>query len=311
MKLLKNIKSLLNQNTSKADLNKMNEWKSEAESTLSNLQKLNGFENAIENMAGYKNFDTKSAYQKITGETFEENNVRSINWKAITSAAAIVLLISVFVLKNNTQQEFKSETIAASLTKEFQLIDKSIVTLDDASKLTTLSSRKVKLDGRAFFKVQSTPSKDKFVIEMHKGQVTVLGTQFSINTDNDYNEINVIEGKVRYDFNGQSVLLTAGQSAALINDQIIKSESKPNAFSWKNQSLEFKDTPLNEALEDIGKHYNVSFILENNLKVKPTCLLTTKIQKETIDQMLSELKSLFNISYTRKGSKVMITAIKC
>ncbi len=311
MNVVKNIMNLLGSKDKAAEFNNLKQWKSEAEETLANLQNSQmSLDKAIDEMKDYKHYDKASAYASITGESYQNDKVRSISWLAVASAAAIVLLFGVYFMKSNIQA-FNSEILAAETMQNFILKDNSVVTLDRASKLTTLGSRKVALNGRAFFKVQSTPTKDKFIIELNKGNVTVLGTRFSIITDKNTNEVSVEEGKVQYEYMGQKIILTAGQSASLINDKLVQIKNGANTFSWMNQILEFIDTPIVEAIKDVSRHYNVAIEIEQSISLHQSCLLTTKVKNENVDQFMKELKSIFGITYHKKGTGFVITSIKC
>ncbi len=311
MNIFNKLISLVRFNNNKADYHNLNKWKSEAEGSLANLKHGHfSIEKAVDRMQDYKQFDKAKAYKAITGEDLYIGRIVSIRRVAIASVAAIALLVGgFFIFKANT--DFQSQVIASNTLKEVTLKDNSVVILDMASTLTTKGDRKVALSGRAFFHVQSTPEKANFVIELYKGKVTVLGTKFSINTNASTNDISVEEGKVRYEYEDKNIILTAGQSVALINNKLAASNNSANVFSWKSQILEFIDAPVEQAISDISKHYNVTIEIEKSVRMQKTCLLTTKIKNESADQFMKELKSLFGINYYKKGSGFVITSIRC
>jgi transmembrane sensor len=313
MNVLTKIINLLRSENNKEDYQKLNTWKSEAEETLANLPHGHfDFEKAIDDMQGYKIYDKSNAYQNITGDDLATGKVRSMTRLAISSAAAVILITlgTFFIL--NKEIDFKSEIVSTNgIIKVIKLEDRSIVTLDNESTLTTLDKRKIALNGRAYFQVQSTPDKANFVIKLNKGIVTVLGTKFSINTNSSTNFISVEEGKVRYEYQDKKIIVTAGQSVALVNNELVGSNNTANAFSWKTQILEFIDTPVEQAISDISKHYNINIEIEKSVTMKSHCLLTTKVKNESIEQFMKVLKSIFDITYYKKGSGFVITSIKC
>jgi transmembrane sensor len=310
MNLLQKIKSLMNQNTSKEDLSQLEAWKSDATHTLEQLKSLSLLDQQFDQMKDYKIYDKQAAFEKITGQSYTEDNIRKLNWKSIAAAAAVILLVSVLFLKNSIST-FEKQTYAGDVLKQIELVDKSIVTIDKGSQLSTLSDRIVALNGRGFFSVKTTDDKAKFVVQLNKGTVTVLGTKFSIVSDEFKNEIAVQEGKVKYEYNNQVAILTAGQFISLVNDKIVVSEASKNSFSWKNQVLDFKDTPLTEAIGDLSKYFNVDIAVEKNVVIKSNCLLTTQVKNESVNQMMEELKTIFNITYRKNGNGFVITSIKC
>jgi transmembrane sensor len=88
-------------------------------------------------------------------------------------------------------------------------------------------------------------------------------------------------------------------------------DANGNTFSWKNQILEFVDTPVEQAIGDISKHYKIKIDFDKNLTLKSSCLLTSTFKNESADQMMKELKTLFGITYFKKGNGYVITSIKC
>ena len=292
---------------------KLATWKEEAEQNLKMMGKHFSTETLVDDMKDYKAYNKEEAFEKITGEQLYRTS-KIFNFRTIAAAAILLGLVSFFMLKNQLFSPAANtiQYVAKDKEKSLLLTDKTEVLLDAHASLTNTNKREVTLVGRAFFKVAKTGSRDKFVVNTNRGKVTVLGTRFSVQTMDDFIEVAVEEGKVLFENGQQSKLLMAGDWIK-VTDHEVSSGTSPsgNQFSWMKHSLEFKDTPLDQAIIDINRHFNVNIELGENVKLQSACLITTKFSNESVEQLLGELKSLFQIQYRKSGNKFVITSIKC
>jgi ferric-dicitrate binding protein FerR (iron transport regulator) len=286
-------------------------WKNEAQNTLNSINAL--VDNAIDGMKDYKAYDKNKAYESITGESLEPK-VKRLNWwklAAISSVAASFLIVF-FINNANKKEAFVQQTfVGEEKVKLISLKDNSNVFLDDASTLIYKEERKVSLKGQAFFQVTSTQDKDNFEIEIDNGKITVLGTKFSVLSTSNNKEVAVEEGKVKFQYKDQETIITNNQKAVIIDDKIVIEQNKQNQFAWKSGKLIFKDTPIMNAINDIQDRYKVNISIKSNVKFSNSCLITSKFENESIDEVMNELKILFNITYTKDGKNFTITSGKC
>ena len=154
--------------------------------------------------------------------------------------------------------------------------------------------------------------KASFTVSFDKGVVTVLGTEFSIRNDSTTTEIAVAEGHVRNDDDGRSVHLYEGDMAVLVDNDIVKTSRNENQiFNWKTNELVFKDTYINDAINELNRYYKSNIVLQDGLHLSNTCKLTTKFKNESIGQAMKELSTLLGITYHMEGNLYVITSIKC
>ena len=120
------------------------------------------------------------------------------------------------------------------------------------------------LIGEAFFEVTKNPSSPFFVYT--KSMVTkVLGTSFSVNTDNNQVELIVKTGKVSFTSlkdSTKKLFVEAGEKALLSNSNISKEPNTDRNFdAWQTKEMDFQNEPLRNVVQTIGEVYGVKFTI--------------------------------------------------
>ena len=313
--MLSIIKNKIFKNKSKdamAEKVQLNSWNDEQYANLKSLLSSNEIDSKIHDLNSYKFYNKSKAFEKITGEKYEPQ-IKPINpfYKYAAAASAIFIIGFTFVYFTRDVIPTTQTYVTADVKNVITLKDNSIVTLDKNSNLNYNNNREVTLQGRAYFNV-SKDQKNPFVINTEKGKITVLGTKFTVWTSGENMEVAVEEGKVKYEYDGRSIILEGNQWMKLVENDIVSSKiSSNNTFSWQQNALIFRDTPIDVVLNDLSRHFGYSIKLGTNIKNKSKCLLTSSYQNESLEQVLSELKTLFNISIIRKEKEYVITAINC
>ena len=138
--------------------------------------------------------------------------VRALRF-AISTAATLTLLLSLsfYFLYTGTRTRITAQGESLSLL----LPDSSEVILNGSSILHYNTflwhlGRKISLKGEAFFRVRKGK---RFTVTTEEGQVTVLGTRFTVFSRNDRFRVQCYSGKVRVAIRGEStapVILTRG-----------------------------------------------------------------------------------------------------
>lgn len=151
---------------------------------------------------------------------------------------------------------------------QLTLADGSEVMLntDSALQLHDGNPRSVSLlRGEAYFKVQADPTRP-FTVNTAHGRVTVLGTRFSVRSDQQTN-VDLESGRVECaNLQGDSRQLMPGQHADLLpGNPIAISQSDPDAaFGWTHGRLIFQDRPLAEVLAELDRYYPGMILLTRN-----------------------------------------------
>lgn len=230
-------------------------------------------------------------------------------------AAVVVLIIGLtFLFKNIV---FNSEQLIVSgndlkNNEPYLMADGSLVYLNGDAEISFSKhfgekNRKLELKGEAFFEVKRN-EKLPFQILSNKTTTRVLGTSFNVFSDVlGKVEVSVVTGIVEfYTDKRNSVELHAGEQGTYIPaTNGIKKDviNDPNFQSWKTGVLIFKDTPLNDALEILSRHYSKVFLFNGIRNKKPD--ITTKFDNQSIEAVLEELNLLLNTKNEFKNDTIV------
>lgn len=186
-------------------------------------------------------------------------------------AAACMLLVLVYRMGIHNETEVKTE-YAQQLTES--LPDGSSVILSPDSKIsyndrTWNKARAIALEGTAFFEVKKGST---FTVNTTQGNVTVLGTSFSVTSRNKTFEVICKTGKVAVRLNkkdGKESILLPGDMVVLKSDSLAFDDgldTKPNTISWLDGVYTFDAQPLSEVIDELERQFNVTVSLSNDLE---------------------------------------------
>jgi ferric-dicitrate binding protein FerR (iron transport regulator) len=200
---------------------------------------------------------------------------------------------------------------------EIRLMDSSTVTLAPGSTLRIPatfgdSTRDLFLDGEAFFDVRHDGTRP-FRVHARDAVVRDLGTKFAVTSYGGGADARIVvsEGRVTVrspqDSVGRSVvLLTRGQMARL-SPAGVATVSHVNADSyvaWAGGQLVFEETPLRDAIAQIGRWYDHDIRLGD-----PTIgdrLLTASIRGESYPEVLRLLETTLEVRVIHDGGAVVL-----
>lgn len=125
------------------------------------------------------------------------------------------------------------------------------------------NERRVSLEGEAFFEVTKDSARPFKVLS--KGQeIEVLGTAFNVNAypDNTVIKTTLVNGKVKLSNDkrySEAIYLLPGQQSTNSNNGKIQLANVDTApfTAWREGLFYFDETPLSDALQQIGRWYNV------------------------------------------------------
>lgn len=125
-------------------------------------------------------------------------------------------------------------------------------------------SRKIRLDGEAFFDVEKGR---KFTVISNPGRTEVLGTSFNILSTESIYEVTCFTGKVRVTGSetGDAVILTSQQKVTLALSGRLELEQAADtgeSTAWTRGEFYFTSEPLGDILAKIGRSYGTVIILE-------------------------------------------------
>lgn len=145
--------------------------------------------------------------------------------------------------------------------EQVELPDNSIVYLNNNSSITydeAFATREVELTGEAFFSI--VKATQPFVVKTTLGDVTVLGTEFNVNSVTEQIEVEVEEGSVELKAKGKELKkqIRKGEKALLksTNEVIDKAKAEYKHSKWrKDMEDEFKKLgkEIKKSSKQIGK----------------------------------------------------------
>ena len=218
------------------------------------------------------------------------------------AAVIAVLLTGSFFYLSTLSESFTTDYAE---NKSISLPDTSEVILNAESELTFSknkweSNRNVNLKGEAFFKVAKG---QKFTVATDQGLVTVLGTQFNVETRQDYFEFTCFEGLVSVTMNGKETQLPAGNSLLMLNGKSTMLKAAINGKpTWLSNESSFKSIPLNYVLDELQRQYNIKITTEN---IDTSQLFSGSFSNENLELALKSISVPLQIKFNLDGNKVL------
>ncbi len=261
-------------------------------------------------------FDTNKAWQAVNAKiNTAKAPARTINLftrrSVIAAAAVVIIFLGLWWMFG---QNLNTTTVYADVeVKEVQLQDGSKVYLHKGASLKypkkfSEHSREVSLTGEAFFEVTHDAAKP-FRIEAAQAAVEVVGTSFSVNTNNDKVELIVKTGRVKFGAPHDAsrvVLVSAGERALFAQNTVKKELNKDENFNaWQSGQLVFNNTPLREAAAVLGNYYHVNIRLkkEDAAQLSPA-QLTARFNNQSLPSVLQEISLItsYHIQQVSEGN---------
>jgi len=290
------------------------QWKAAREEhalEFDDLEKLwNGFGGEEE-----RTFDTARAWTKVDGLIQSAQPVRQapvINMRRLAVAAAAVILVAVGLWWMQASGNTKEMLVAQA--------DGQLVTLEDGTKVYLRKgaqleypksfekdSRQISLRGAAFFEVAHDAARP-FSITADEARVTVLGTSFSVDTKGENVMLVVKTGKVRFALKADSsrnLLVVAGERAEMSAAGDIQKmvNSDTNFNSWQTGTLSFNNVPLEQAVQALSQHYNVSITINKADAAQIASKgVTNEFKNLSLEQALKELELITTYQVRKLGS---------
>lgn len=256
--------------------------------------------------ASVKKSDTNLATQKINVFSFN-------NKKFLAVAASIVLLLTVFSVYFVTTPATITHKTSFGEVLNLKLPDGTLVTLNSNSKLTYNedNSRKVTLNGEAFFKViKKLESNAKFWVTTNDLQVEVYGTSFNVNNRSAKTQVFLEEGNV-------ALKLKNGTEKQMKPGDLVSYSYKENAIveqkvslrpelqtSWKDGSLIFDRENLETAMQKIKNTYGLEVFFEN--ESSKNILLTGAVPTQNLEICIKTIEKTAQVTIVNKNNKLHI-----
>jgi len=233
----------------------------------------------------------------------------------------IVLTLLIFDFRENPSSSGRDVTRVSSERYAYQsLEDGSEIDLNDGAELIidyTDERRLVELkSGEAHFTVASDPDRP-FVVKVGAAQIRAVGTAFNVRRESDQLELLVTEGKVVWGLQSEEAEIRIGVEAAIetlsrevgaghrsvlhwdrgsteapeverVNPQEIE-----RILHWKPVVLQFKSTPLAEAVGEFNRRNKTQIVLKDESLAG--LVIVASIRSNRIDEFIRLLELALEI----------------
>lgn len=231
--------------------------------------------------------DVEKAWNKVNAK-IEAPKGKIISFKNYWMAAASIVVIiglSLVLFRSSDSSATQMLTaIANSQPSTLNLKDGSRVVLKTGQfkyPENFKDSRRVILEkGTAFFDV-ARDTAHPFTIACGTSEVTVLGTEFEINTDEQQTTVKVREGKVKFKTPKGDLILTTGMGAVFNQKNATLSPIRGlsnNHFQYATGELEFNESVLKVVVEDVEAAFKGTELIFQD--VQSDCRITAKFSSK-------------------------------
>jgi len=228
----------------------------------------------------------KKAFQNVEqhlGAQEKNNKTRPLYrqpWLQVAAAILTFLAFSfLFASQYQWQEIYYNQT---GKLEKVLLPDGSIITLDKNASLTYWRTalkefnREISLRGRAYFKITKNPN-EAFVVHNPMVDVTVLGTQFTINQKGNTTQIVLHEGKVQLSGGqlNQNVVMDKAGSQIIMDEFGIKKKNRiSNTLytSWMKNKISFQQCSVQEVFDFIEDSYDIQAKVDDGEVLNETLL---------------------------------------
>ncbi|MDF2189619.1 FecR family protein [Paraflavitalea sp. CAU 1676] len=247
-----------------------------------------------------------------TIQSRDTSAIQRLKWPLAIAAAVMIAALLGWILWSRTTNGPWQETVAASNTS-IRLSDGTMVRLRKGASLQYRDNfdgaeRHVKLSGEAFFDVHHDEA-HPFVITTGQAAIKVLGTSFLVNTSDRKDEVIVVTGRVRIasiSNTGNRVEIGAGQRALLQQEEFVQTPvTDSNFIAWNTGLIEFRDKPLEQALEDLSNLYVIPIELDTHNIVPDSLVITARFNNLSLEQALGEVALITGLSMKKENSKIL------
>lgn len=250
---------------------------------------------------------TDQAWQNINKKIKpkKKSKILKLTISALSAAAAAAFIFfSIPNAETNKTIKYTAKNICENIT----LPDGSTICLNNGATVEYPQSfeneRKIKFNGEGYFDIKHN-AENKFTIETHGAQITVLGTEFNLNTNvENAVTVAVTDGCVRIENNAGTMAVAKNQQAIAENGKSPqKTEIADKILAWQANNLNFKNCKLEKVVEKLNYVYGQEVVFDD--KEISQLKLTSRYTNANIDEIMQSISSAFNL----KAEKSPITNV--
>lgn len=275
--------------------------------------------------------DQEKLFKKIIGEGNSVDDVIALypkqspvtrfftrQWVQI-AASVVILLSASFIVWNLVSDSAPLHGLGAGDMQKVILNDGSVVWLKKGSKFAYYEkddgTRHARLTGEALFEVAKITN-STFTIVCDKITVGVLGTSFRLKTGPERIELNVLTGRVK---------LTSAQDSAGVNvepgqkviyamagelSREVLTEKEITGLTENTQySMKFTRAKMDQVISSIARKFDVIITVTD--KELNNCHISADFTDNSLENTLTILSDMLNITYTINGKNIKLSGKGC
>ena len=280
----------------------LNNELSEAETEeFKKLDADNNYSKIIDTAKYFKadSFSRVDDFETFNAKVSLEKTSSKVTWLQPLLKIASILILGVctyFLFFNSSLSKIET-TYSEKIT--FELPDQSEVTLNALSQVNFdknkwEDNREVLLEGEAFFDVAKGAVFDVITPE---GTVQVLGTEFNVKQRGQYFEVTCYEGIVKVTSHNNTKELLVGDTFRMHHGNLTIDSISNTDPHWMNNMSDFKRIPLQEAISELERQYNITVVIEH---ISLDTLFTGRFVHNNLDNALTSISEPLNLTYTIK-----------
>ncbi len=282
------------------------------------LARISEYENAPKNSHSV-------AEKKVSTKVYHMHRNRVSKYAAAVFIAVTLSVIYMIISKNfvSVKQPIAMKEVHVEFGKQARIIltDGTRIILDAGSELSfpekfTGETRDVFLNGEGYFEVAPDVEKS-FRVYANHAVIKVLGTKFNVRAwrQNHKVKISVTEGKVLFYpknvVEEKSVPLPMGYISTLYENKsnpTIQKFKPDDQLGWLSRRMKFKDAPLFEVLDQLGRWYNISYQLPD--PSYKTVLININIEPKPVKDIIDAIALALNLEYNISEKRIYFSIKK-
>jgi ferric-dicitrate binding protein FerR (iron transport regulator) len=293
-------------------------WISENEEHDKAYQQMVRLWNESGNILGQPAFDTASAWAKLDSSLGHRAPVKSAKVRlmrlALAACVAGVLAVAGWMFYQQQDKSILKIAAAGEGSQRVTLPDGSLVILREGAsirypKTFSTKERAVTVTGESYFDVQPETG-HPFRVQTARATIEVLGTSFTINSNDHQDRLVVASGKVLFagkDQHAGQHVVTAQQDAVLDEKGFnIVPVRDSNYLSWQTGILQFDNTPFADVATALADYYHLHIKADSVLTRQPELsTITARFERQPLEQVLEEIKLLINVNYRKQNDTII------
>ncbi|WP_055446711.1 FecR family protein [Lacinutrix mariniflava] len=283
--------------------NNLNSQEFEAFKQLEDFEELTRLDFALQQ---FKPVDFESDIElKKLNLALKNKHKKQNNWRKPFLRIAAILAICLGSFYYTTTLDTSIATKFAE-KENIVLPDNSQVKLNAKSTLafnknSWKDNRNLDLTGEAYFKVAKG---SKFTVHTSVGDISVLGTEFNINTRNNLFEVICYEGSVKVAHANTIRILKPGESFLILDNKLVdKPKIRDTSPTWITNESTFYSMPYTQVIAELERQYNVTFSVND---IDTNQLFTGSFTHDNLDIALQVITTPFNLAYTINNKKISL-----